>query len=59
VTNGKETGQVIFTQGDDEEFIEIPNRSAWEEKGAIGYIGEGFTKRGIYVRFSSQLMECY
>ncbi|KIM49865.1 hypothetical protein M413DRAFT_408231 [Hebeloma cylindrosporum] len=53
VTNGKETGQVIFSQGDDsdEEFIEIPSRSAWEQKGAIGYIGEGFTKRGIYARF--------
>lgn len=49
VTNGKETGQVIFKESDDTEFIEIPNRSAWEKKGTVGYIGEGFTKRGIYV----------
>ena len=39
--------QVELHIGNVEETIEIVTE--WEEKGQSGYIGTGFTKRGIYV----------
>lgn len=45
-------GSVSFHRSSDESTIELPPLSDWEDKRSVGFVGEGLTKRGIYVRFS-------
>lgn len=48
-TYDSKNAQVELQVGNLEETIEIA--AEWEFKDQSGYIGAGFTKRGIYVRF--------
>ena len=42
-------GTVSFHKSSEEYTIELPPLSDWEDKRSVGFVGEGLTKRGIYV----------
>ena len=42
------SARVVLHVENSEETIDIAAPSEWKEEGQSGYIGMGFTKRGIY-----------
>uniref|UniRef100_A0A8H8CMT2 Alpha-type protein kinase domain-containing protein n=1 Tax=Psilocybe cubensis TaxID=181762 RepID=A0A8H8CMT2_PSICU len=52
VTYDIQTGHLVWTKEMVEETIEIAEK--WHSKSDSGFIGEGFTKRGIYAQFGGK-----